>query len=58
MLHGWPSTKAEVENELQPYWSFRDDTKFIDGTAVKGKRIIVPVPLQDEALKLKLSLFI
>ena len=24
ILHGWPSTKAEVQNEAQPNWSFRD----------------------------------
>ena len=30
VLHGWPSTKAEVWKKLQPYWSFRDDISVID----------------------------
>ena len=24
VLHSWPSTKAEGQKELQPYWSFRE----------------------------------
>ena len=38
-LHGSPLTQAEVQMDLQSYWSFRDDTAIIDGTAIKGRRI-------------------
>ena len=24
ILYGWPLTEAEVQKEVQPYWSFRD----------------------------------
>ena len=33
LLQSWPSIKAEVQKNLQPYWSFRDETAIIDGTA-------------------------
>ena len=29
---GWPSTKAEVQKNLQPYWSFRPKIAMIEGT--------------------------
>ena len=47
---GWPSTKAEVWNELLPYWSFRDEIVIIDGIAIIG-RIIEPASLQNNVLK-------
>ena len=31
---GWHSTNAEVQEELQPHWSFRDEIGFTDGIAV------------------------
>ena len=37
--------------ELHPYSLFRDEIVFIDRIVIKGKRIIVPASLQDEALK-------
>ena len=40
VLHVWPSTKLEVKNEVQPYWSFRDEIVVIDGIDRKG--IIIP----------------
>ena len=51
MLHDWPVTKAEVQKELEPYLSFRDEIAVIDRTAMKGIRMIVLVSLQDKALK-------
>ena len=50
-LHCWPSKKAEVQKDLQPYWSFKDEIPIIDGIAVKGRRTIVPSALQGEALE-------
>ena len=51
ILHGYPFTKAEGQEELQPYYSFRDEMAFIYGTAITRKRIIVPALLQDMVLK-------
>ena len=36
---------------MQPYWSFRDEIAIIDGTAMKGRKVIVPETLQDIVLK-------
>ena len=47
----WPSTKAEVQKDLQPYWTFRDEIAVIDGIAMRGGRIIIHAELQDKALK-------
>ena len=50
VLHGWPSTNVEVQKELQPYWSFRNEIAVIDGIVMKGIRIIVPTSPQNKAL--------
>ena len=51
LLHSWPSIKAEVQKDLQQYWSFRDEIAIIHHTAMKGRRIIIYVILQSKALK-------
>ena len=51
VLHVCPSTKAEIHNELQPYWSFREEKAIIDGIAIKGRMIIIHALLQDKALR-------
>ena len=50
ILYGWPLTKAEVQEDLQPYWSFRDEIAVIDGIAMKDGRMMSAV-LQEKALK-------
>ena len=42
VLYNWSSTKAEVQKELQPYWSFRDESIIIDRITMKGRRKTVP----------------
>ena len=44
------SAKTEVQRELQPYWSFMDDIASIDGTDIKGRRIIIPTSLKDKVI--------
>ena len=51
ILHGWPSTKAEVPKSLQQYWLNRDEIAIKDSIAMKGRRRIKPVVLQDKAIK-------
>ena len=41
VLHGWRSTRDEVEKELQQCWTFRDESVITDGITMKGKRIII-----------------
>ena len=45
-----PPTRAEVQKELQWYWSFIDEIAIIDVIAMKGERIIIPSPIQWKAL--------
>ena len=49
LIHcGWPSIKAQVPKDLQPYWSLRDEITIKDDIAVKGRRRIIPAVLQDK----------
>ena len=36
---------AEVQRDLQPYWSFRDEIAIIGCIRMRGKRRIIPVSL-------------
>ena len=51
ILHGWPSTKIEVQKHLQPCWSFKDENASIGGIAMKGRRIVILVVLFENPLK-------
>ena len=39
-IHVWPSTRAEVIKEEEPYWSNRGELAGIDGIAMKARRVI------------------
>ena len=49
-LKGWVSTKAELNSDLRPYWSYRDDLAVIDGVVMKGRLIIIPRSLKQQVL--------
>ena len=49
---GWPSTIKELQSEIQPYWTFREELTIEDGLILKGTRIVVPSTKQAEILKL------
>ena len=51
IINGWSSTRAEIKEETQPYWPFHDDMVVVDSIVMKGRRTVVPVPLQQEALE-------
>ena len=42
ITHGWPSTIREVPNEIQPYWTLREELIVEDGIILKGTHIVVP----------------
>ena len=46
ILHSWPSMKAEVQKELQPYSLLRDEIEIIDRISIKGRIIIILTSLQ------------
>ena len=50
VIHGWPSVRTEVIKEVKQYWSFKDEVVLINGTAWKGRRIVIPSSLQKRAL--------
>ena len=41
IIAGWPDTK-ELNADLRPYWSYRDELVVIDGIIVKGGHIVIP----------------
>ena len=42
--------RAEVEKELQPYWSSIDEFVVIKRIAMEGERIIIPASIQGKVL--------
>ena len=51
LIYDYISTKAPVQEDLQPCWSFRDEITIINNTTMKGRRIIIPAVLQNKTLK-------
>ena len=40
MINGWPSTKAEVKEEIRLYWLIRDNMAAIDGIVMKSRSVV------------------
>ena len=51
VLEGWPSTQAEVPQEIRPYFSFKEEITVQNGLLFKGDRIIVPASLRKEMME-------
>ena len=47
VIHGLPLTKAEVINQVQPFWDLRDEVGAINGIAIKSRIIVILVYLQN-----------
>ena len=45
MINGWPSTRAEVKEEGQLYWPFRDGVAVTDCLVIKVRGISVTASL-------------
>ena len=50
ILSGFPETKEELPNNIQPYWNIRNDLTCLDGVALYNNRIVVPRSLRTEVL--------
>ena len=48
---GWPRTIKEVPQEIQRYWTFREELSIEDGLILKGTRIVIPDEKREEILK-------
>lgn len=51
VLEGWPSTQAEVSQEIRPYFSFKEELTAQNGLPFKGDHIIAPARLRIEMME-------
>ena len=51
ITHGWPRTVQELPQELQAYWTFREDMTVEDGLILKATRIVIPSSMQESILQ-------
>ena len=51
IITGWPNTKDQLHIDKRPYWSYKDNLAVIDGTVMKGRCIIIPENLKQQALE-------
>ena len=49
--HGWPKTVKEVPQEIQKYWTFREELTIEDGLILKGTHIVIPEEMREGILK-------
>ena len=52
IFNGWSQRKQDLELNLQPYWSYRDDISMEHGRLLKDSRIILPEPIDPEMLEI------
>ena len=50
IITGWPDTKDWQHQDIRPYWLFRGDLVIIDGVIMKGRCILIPEALKQQAL--------
>ena len=48
IITGWPEKLADLEPELKPYFSYRDELTLQDGLIVRGDRIVIPASMRLE----------
>ena len=51
VIQGWPESKSQLPEDIRAYWLFRDNMAVIDGVVIKGRCIVIPDALQQQALK-------
>ena len=51
IVKGWPETLQEVPPAIRSYWSVRDELSVEDGLILKGQRLLIPEPLQEDILE-------
>ena len=51
IVQGWPSDKHNEDNDIWPYWNFRDELTVLNGVIYKGLQVLVPPSMQTEMLK-------
>jgi len=49
---GWPERKSQVPPELRAYWNYHDEMNEASGIIFKGQKIVIPLSLRKEMLKI------
>uniref|UniRef100_A0A3B3C9Q2 Gypsy retrotransposon integrase-like protein 1 n=1 Tax=Oryzias melastigma TaxID=30732 RepID=A0A3B3C9Q2_ORYME len=49
---GWPTSRKALPPELQVYWQYHQDLLIADGLLMKSERLVIPVNMQEEMLKM------
>lgn len=49
---GWPNLKSQVDPVVKPYFDFQEELNVIDGILYKGQRVVIPISMRPEALKI------
>ena len=47
---GWPNPKDQLHIHKRPYWSYKDNLAVINGVVMKGRCIVIPERLKQQAL--------
>ena len=50
IVTGWANTKDQIHIDIRPYWSYKDDMAVIYCIVMKGRCIIIPEELKQQAL--------
>ena len=48
--HGWPEDRTQCPANVLPFWPYRAEIGYYNGTLVKGSRAIIPDSLRDAVL--------
>ena len=51
ILEGWPAEKSQVPDEVNVYWTFREELDYMDGAVYKGDRLVIPPSMSNHALQ-------
>ena len=50
IISGWPGERNQLENELKPYWPYRDELSVSQGIIYKGLQCLIPNAMQSSML--------
>ncbi|KAK2717414.1 hypothetical protein QYM36_006260 [Artemia franciscana] len=47
----WPNYRSQCSTGIKPFWNVRDDLSSIDGTILKGSRVVIPEALLKDMMQ-------
>ena len=51
IVSGWPDDRSLLDDDLKPYWSYRDELSIYNGIIYKGPLCVIPPELQSSMLE-------